>query len=157
MQKRFNTEILDSFLNNRECLQAFLDSTGVESLKDLVAYDAYLFESDEIANRSQASRNEYVNGFVISAQNKKIYIISPSNDYIRFWGRRNFFTWRLAKNHQNKNDGIERHVINIHNQDSKNHTEAFNTIKDFYVHNIYASNLSNDLNDWINVLFLSYE
>ena len=80
MQKRFNTEILDSFLNNRECLQAFLDSTGVESLKDLVAYDAYLFESDEIANRSQTNRNEYVNGFVISAQNKKIYIISPSND-----------------------------------------------------------------------------
>ena len=92
--KRFNTEILDNFLNNRECLQAFLDSTGVESLKNLVAYDAYLFESDEIANRSQASRNEYVNGFVISAQNKKIYVI-PSRHRFQLIDQRFLYTANL--------------------------------------------------------------
>lgn len=155
LQHRFNNEVLNKFLENRECLHAFLQSTDNDAIKDLQVFSADLFEHDEIANRSQ--KGEIINGFVITGQNKKIYVISPSNDYLHFWGHRNFFTWRLAKNHQNRNDGIERHVLNIHNQQSKNHTSQFDIIKGFYIHNIYTTHMTTELNDWINALFVPCE
>lgn len=145
------TDIIDNFLANEECMRAFLNATEIDVLKDLNNLKGDKFQNDVIAVRSQ--KGEGIAGFVISTAGKKIYVISPCYDYLKFWGYRNFFVWRLAKNHDNANDGIERHVINILPQESKNKTSQFNVIRNCYIHNIFVSNLSDELKEWLDALY----
>ena len=153
MQIQFKfSDVITDFLNREECMQAFLNATGISELQNLTQLHGSTFEQDIIATRSQG--RDVINGFVISSAKKSVYVITPCYDYMRFWGHRNFFTWRLAKNHDNVNDGVERHVINILPQDwNRNSTQQFNVIKNCYIHNIYVINLTDELKEWLDALY----
>lgn len=146
------SNIINDFLQNRECMQAFLNATKVDELQELGNLHGDLFVNDVVAVRSQQGSDK-IDGFVISSERKKIYVISPCYDYLKFWGWRNFFTWRLAKNHDNVNDGIERHVINILPQENRNKTVQFDIVKKCYIHNIFINNISDELKEWLDALY----
>lgn len=148
-QKIVNKEVFEKFKENEECLQNFLDSSEIPeltNLKDLVCID---FSESKVVQSVNAGN---VEGFIIGNKDIEVYIINPSLDYIRFWGFRNFFTYRLAKKHSNMNDGVLRYVINIHNKEENNRVDKFNLIKNFEIHNIYR--VPDNLMEWIKALFV---
>lgn len=148
-QKITNKEVFERFKENEECLQTFLDSTEIPELANLKDLGCIDFCESGIVQKINAGN---VEGFIIGNNDIEVFIINPSLDYIRFWGFRNFFTYRLAKKHSNMNDGVLRYVINIHNKEENNRVDVFNLIKNFKIHNIYR--VPENLMEWIKALFV---
>lgn len=148
-QKITNKEVFERFKENEECLQNFLDSTEIPELANLKDLGCIDFCESGIVQSINAGNIE---GFIIGNKDIEVFIINPSLDYIRFWGFRNFFTYRLAKKHSNMNDGVLRYVINIHNKEENNRVDKFNLIKNFKIHNIYR--VPENLMEWIKALFV---
>ena len=148
-QKATNSEIFERFKDNEECLQNFLTSTEIPELANLKDLKCMDFKESKVVQIVNAGD---VDGFIIGNNDIEVFIINPSMDYIRFWGFRNFFTYRLAKKHSDMNDGITRYVINMHNKEENNRVDRFNLIKNFEIHNIYR--VPDDLMEWIKALFV---
>lgn len=148
-QKIVNKEVFERFKDNEECLQNFLDSTEIPELANLKDLGCIDFCESGVVQSINAGN---VEGFIIGNKEIEVFIINPSLDYIRFWGFRNFFTYRLAKKHSNMNDGVLRYVINIHNKEENNRVDKFNLIKNFKIHNIYR--VPDDFMEWIKALFV---
>lgn len=144
-----NKEVFERFKDNEECLQNFLDSTEIPELANLKDLGCIDFCESGVVQSINAGN---VEGFIIGNKEIEVFIINPSLDYIRFWGFRNFFTYRLAKKHSNMNDGVLRYVINIHNKEENNRVDKFNLIKNFKIHNIYR--VPDDFMEWIKALFV---
>lgn len=148
-QKIVNKEVFEKFKDNEECLQTFLTCTGIPELANLKDLGCIDFSESGIVQRINAGN---VEGFIIGNKEIEVFIINPSLDYIRFWGFRNFFTYRLAKKHSDMNDGVLRYIINIHNKEENNRVDEFNLIKNFKIYNIYR--VPEDLMEWIKALFV---
>jgi len=146
-QKEFS-EIFEKFRSNEECLQYFLNCFEIPELKDLKELKCVPFSENSLA---QSVNLDNVTGFVISNRVLEVYFISPTMNYIGFWGFRNFFTYRLAEKHRKINDGILRYVINIHNKQDLNKTDTFNGIREFKIFNVYK--YTEDLRSWILALY----
>lgn len=142
------SEVFDKFKINPECLQYFLNSTEIPELQNLRDLQCSLFFENSFV---QSVNTEHVDGFVMGNRQVSVFFISPSDMYLRFWGFRNFLTYRLAKKHHQINDGILRYVVNIHNKDGNNRTDTFNDIREFQVINIYKK--SEDLQNWLYALY----
>lgn len=146
-QKEFS-EIFEKFRSNEECLQYFLNCFEIPELKDLKELKCVPFSENSLA---QSVNSDNVTGFVISNRVLEVYFISPTMNYIGFWGFRNFFTYRLAVKHRKINDGILRYVINIHNKQDLNRTDTFGDIREFKIFNVYK--YTEDLRSWILALY----
>lgn len=146
-QKEFS-EIFERFRSNEECLQYFLNCFEIPELKDLKELKCVPFSENSLA---QSVNSDNVTGFVISNRVLEVYFISPTMNYIGFWGFRNFFTYRLAVKHRKINDGILRYVINIHNKQDLNRTDTFGDIREFKIFNVYK--YTEDLRSWILALY----
>lgn len=146
-QKEFS-EIFEKFRSNEECLQYFLNCFDIPELKDLKELKCVPFSENSLA---QSVNSDNVTGFVISNRVLEVYFISPTMNYIGFWGFRNFFTYRLAEKHRKINDGILRYVINIHNKQDLNRTDTFGDIREFKIFNVYK--YTEDLRNWILALY----
>ena len=146
-QKEFS-EIFEKFRSNEECLQYFLNCFEIPELKDLKELKCVPFSENSLA---QSVNSDNVTGFVISNRVLEVYFISPTMNYIGFWGFRNFFTYRLAEKHRKINDGILRYVINIHNKQDLNRTDTFGDIREFKIFNVYK--YTEDLRSWILALY----
>lgn len=146
-QKDFSN-VFEKFRTNEECLQYFLNSFEIPELKDLTELKCTGFSDNSLV---QSVNPENVSGFVISNKALEIFFISPSMNYIGFWGFRNFFTFRLAEKHKKINDGILRYVLNIHNKQDLNRTDTFNDIREFQIFNVYKYN--EDLLNWILAIY----
>lgn len=149
------SNVIDDFLQNKECLETFLDCLDITELKGLTDLRGEIFDWDEFARLAQSDK--YIDGFVIKNNDVRIYVINPSKQYIKFWGHRNFFTWRLAKKHSNNNDGIKRYVINFcYRYEPCNKTDKFDIIKDFYIINIFVDNMTDDQKQWLRAIFKDF-
>lgn len=148
-QKEISKDIFDKFRDNEECLQYFLNCFEVPELRDLKDLRCLLFSEYSLAESAQEEPK--IDGFVIFNKQIEAYVISPSRNYIGFWGFRNFFTFRLAQKHHELNDGILRYVLNIHYRPDPNRTDAFNDIREFKVYNVCK--LGEDLKNWTETLF----
>lgn len=146
-QKEFS-EIFEKFRSNEECLQYFLNCFDIPELKDLKELKCVPFSENSLA---QSVNSDNVTGFVISNRVLEVYFISPTMNYIGFWGFRNFFTYRLAEKHRKINDGILRYIINIHNKQDLNRTDTFGDIREFKIFNVYK--YTEDLRNWILALY----
>ena len=142
-------EVFEKFKDNEECLQCFLNCFDIPELKDLKELKCVSFSDYPLAESIQ--EDPKVSGFVIFSRVLEVYFISPTMNYIGFWGFRNFFTYRLALKHKSLNDGILRYVVNIHNKQDLNRKDHFNDIREFVVFNVYK--YTEDLRDWILALF----
>lgn len=148
-QKIVNKEVFEKFKDNEECLQNFLTCTEIPELANLRDLGCIDFSESRVI---QLVNSGNVEGFIIGNKEIEVFIINPSLDYIRFWGFRNFFTYRLAKKHSDMNDGVLRYVINIHNKEDPNRVDEFNHIKNFKIYNIYR--VPENLMEWIKALFV---
>lgn len=143
------SDVIHNFLSNEEYLKGFLSALGYPEQEFTVK--GRLFKDDEFV--SWVQRSPTIDGFVISTNGMEIYFISPSKNYIGFWGHRNFFTWRLAKRHDNKNDGITRCVINYMYRSESNKTEEFDIIKNFHILNLYEGKIPEELKQWLQAIY----
>lgn len=143
------SEVFEKFKDNEECLQYFLNCLDIPELKDLKELKCVSFSDYSLAESIQ--EDPKVSGFVIFNRVLEVYFISPTMNYIGFWGFRNFFTYRLALKHKSLNDGILRYVVNIHNKQDLNRKDHFNDIREFVVFNVYK--YTEDLRNWILALF----
>lgn len=148
-QKIVDSDVFPKFKENQECLQNFLNSTDIPELANLTDLVCLDFKESGVV---QLVNQGNIEGFIIGNKEKEVFIICPSLDYIRFWGFRNFFTYRLAKKHSDMNDGVLRYVINIHNKEDLNRVDAFNNIKNFKIYNLYR--VPEDLLEWAKALFV---
>lgn len=146
------SDVIHNFLSNEEYLKGFLSALGYP--ENTFTVKAQLFKDSEFV--SWVQRQPTIDGFVISTNGFEIYVISPSKNYIGFWGHRNFFTWRLAKRHDNKNDGVRRCVINLLYKPESNKTEEFDIIKNFYVLNLYKDKIPEDLAQWFGAIYKDF-
>lgn len=142
------SEVFDKFKINSECLQYFLNSTEIPELQNLKDLQCSLFFENSFV---QSVNTEHVDGFVLSNRNVSVYFISPSDYYLRFWGFRNFLTYRLAEKHHKLNDGILRYVVNVHLKNDLNRTDTFREIREFQIFNIFKP--SEDLKNWMYALY----
>ena len=147
-QKIVNKEVFEKFKDNEECLQNFLTCTEIPELANLRDLGCIDFSESRVV---QLVNSGNVEGFIIGNKEIEVFIINPSLDYIRFWGFRNFFTYRLAKKHSDMNDGVLRYVINIHRKPDPNRVDTFNDIREFIIFNVYKC--SEDLKNWLEALY----
>lgn len=147
------SDVINNFLNNEECLENFLDSLNTPELTKLKGLSGELFSDNELVKQVQSDRK--IDGFVLSNMYLQVYVISPSHNYIGFWGHRNFFAWRLAHRQSWRNDGVTRYVINfIPDRYENNKCESFTRIKNFYIINIYLENHNECLQNWLDALYV---
>ena len=145
------SNVIDDFLQNKECLETFLDCLDISELKGLTDLRGEIFDWDEFARLAQSDK--YIDGFVIKNNNVRIYVINPSKRYIKFWGHRNFFTWRLAQRQNYKRDGTVKYVLNFIFKNEFNKIEHFDTIDNFYVINFYMNNANENVKNWLNAIY----
>lgn len=145
------SNVIDDFLQNKECLETFLDCLDISELKGLTDLRGEIFDWDEFARLAQSDK--YIDGFVIKNNDVRIYVINPSKQYIRFWGHRNFFTWRLAQRQNYKRDGTVKYVLNFIFKNEFNKIEHFDTIDNFYVINFYMNNANENVKNWLNAIY----
>lgn len=145
-QKQFSS-VIEKFRTNEECLQYFLSCFEIPELKNLKNLRCSMFSDNLLARKSDPE----IEGFVIFNNDIEVYFISPSANYIGFWGFRNFFTYKLAVNHKHLNDGVYRYVLNVHNKQDLNRKDSFNEIREFWIYNIHK--YTEDLRSWILALY----
>lgn len=147
------TDVVNKFLSNEEYLECFASMFDIPERMDNLK--GYFFDESEII--SWVQREPTIDGFVLENQYVQLFFISPSKNYMGFWGHRNFFTWRLAKKHSNNNDGVKRYVINFcYRYEPCNKTDNFDIIKDFYIINIFVDNMTDDQKQWLRAIFKDF-
>lgn len=143
------SDVINNFLDNDEYLNGFVSALGIDGEHNNLT--GTLFENHEFVKWTQ--RSPTIEGFVIENPDVQYFVISPSKNYMGFWGHRNFFTWRLAQRHSWKNDNKTRYVINFIYKSENNRVDTFNNIKNFFVINLYIENITDDLQQWLQALY----
>lgn len=150
------SDVIKNFLGNEDYLKGFVSLLEIPIEQRWLKGE--LFDDNEFVNWSQ--RSPTIEGFVIKNERTECYVVSPSKNYMSFWGHRNFFVWRLAQRHAWKNDNVVRYVVNfiypsqnnkIENKPKK--VETFDKVKDFYIVNFYMDSINTDLSEWLNALY----
>jgi hypothetical protein len=142
------TEIVNKFLEDKECLQNFIETLEIPSLKQSEVLSANFISESDLTKSISKVDSENIDGFVISCKDYDIIFVSPSFSYLRFWGFRNFFGFRCGQKHKSLNDNKTRYFVNIMPHESM---ETYNLFKNFYLYNI--ENPSKEFYNWLEVLY----
>ena len=142
------TEVVNRFLKDKECLQNFIETLEIPSLKESEILSASFIEDCEFTNSICKVDDEIIEGFVITCKDYDIIFVSPSFSHMRFWGFRNFFGFKCGQKHCFLNDGKTRYFVNVTTHESM---ETYNIFKNFYLYNI--ENPSKELQNWLEVFY----
>lgn len=142
------TEVVNKFLESKECLQNFIESLKIPSLKESEVLSASFIEDFELTKSICKVNYETIEGFVITCKDYDIIFVSPSFYHLKFWGVRNFFGFRCGQKHYFLNDNKTRYFVNITDHES---IETYNLFKNFYLYNIEKP--SKEFYNWLEVLY----
>lgn len=142
------TEVVNKFLESKECLQNFIETLEIPSLKESEILSANFIEDCDLTKSICEVDDEIIEGFVITCNDYDIIFVSPSFSYLRFWGFRNFFGFKCGQKHYFLNDGKTRYFVNVTTHKSM---ETYNIFKNFYLYNI--KNPSKELQNWLEVFY----
>ena len=148
-------DVVDKFLDSKECLQNFIESLEIPNLKQSEIIRAEFIKDNDftksVCDVQYKGENEVIDGFVITCKDYDIIFVSKSDGYIAFWGFRNFFGFKCAQKHYFKNDRKIRYLVNILPKVTQSKLESYNIYKNFYIWNI--SNPKEELKNWLKTLY----